>query len=182
MEYLSLKALHLIFVVTWFAGMFYIVRLFIYMTESQLKAEPERSILSQQYKIMAKRLWLGITIPSAIITLIFGVSLIIDRDYINTFSEQPWLHAKLLFLLGLYAYFLHLHYIYKKLQKDEYPYSSQFLRIWNEVATIFLIAIVFLAVVKNSLHALTAVMTLIGIIVLLFLAIRLYKKYREKKN
>lgn len=180
MEYLSLKALHIIFVVTWFAGLFYIVRLFIYMTEANDKPEPEKSILLQQYKIMSKRLWYGITIPSAIITLIFGLSLIINRDYFATFGEQTWLHVKLLFLVGLYGYFVHLHLIFKKLQKDIFPYSSQFLRIWNEVATIFLIAIVFLAVVKNSLHALSAVGYLIGIIILLFMAIKFYKKYRER--
>ena len=67
-----LKSLHIIFVITWFAGMFYIVRLFIYNTEANEKAEPERSILQRQFNIMIKRLWLGITWPSAIVVLLRG--------------------------------------------------------------------------------------------------------------
>jgi len=182
MDYLSLKALHIIFIVTWFAGMFYIVRLFIYATEAQAQDEPTKSILTQQYKIMIKRLWLGITFPSAILTLIMGISLFINRDYWHSFSEQGWLQTKLVFLVGFYAYFFHLHYIFKKIQKNQFPYSPQFLRIWNEAATVFLIAIVFLAVVKNSLNAYLSVAILILIIILLFIAIKVYKKIREKKG
>ena len=77
MSYLYLKALHIIFVVTWFAGLFYIVRLFIYHTEALAKNEPERSILSDQLAIMTKKLWYIIAWPSAVITLIMGVSLLI---------------------------------------------------------------------------------------------------------
>ena len=65
-------SLHIIFIVTWFAGLFYIVRLFIYHTEAEAKPEPEKSILQNQYKIMEKRLWYGITWPSLVLTLIFG--------------------------------------------------------------------------------------------------------------
>ena len=70
--YIYLKALHIIFIVTWFAGMFYIVRLFIYNTEAAGKAEPERGILQGQFSVMIRRLWFGITWPSAILTLILG--------------------------------------------------------------------------------------------------------------
>ncbi|HVF96269.1 MAG TPA: CopD family protein, partial [Flavisolibacter sp.] len=70
--YAYLKALHIIFIVTWFAGMFYIVRLFIYNTEAAEKPEPEKSILQKQFSIMSKRLWFGITWPSAVMTLVFG--------------------------------------------------------------------------------------------------------------
>jgi putative membrane protein len=69
---LTVKALHIIFIVTWFAGLFYIVRLFVYQAEADQKEEPEKSILSKQYKIMAKRLWYGITWPSFVLTLLFG--------------------------------------------------------------------------------------------------------------
>jgi len=77
MNYSYIKALHIIFVVTWFAGLFYIVRLFIYFAEAQEKPEPERSILQNQFRIMQKRLWYGITWPSAILTLIFGFSIVL---------------------------------------------------------------------------------------------------------
>ena len=72
MDFLYLKALHIIFVVTWFAGLFYIVRLFIYQTEAAQKPEPAREILQTQYKLMSKRLWYIITWPSAILASIFA--------------------------------------------------------------------------------------------------------------
>lgn len=183
MEYLSLKALHIIFIVTWFAGMFYIVRLFIYSTEANSKAEPERQILLNQFKIMSRRLWYGITVPSALITLVLGVSLIISKRYFENFSEYTWLHFKLLFLVGLYVYFIHLHLIFRKIQNNEFRYSSQFLRLWNELATLFLVAIVFLAVVKDGLDAMKSLVVFILITVVLFIAIKIYKRLRSlKKN
>src|ERR1035441_1745460 len=72
--FLYLKATHIVFVVTWFAGLFYIPRLFIYHTEAQEKPEPEKTILSNQFKIMTKRLWYGITWPSMVLTYILGFS------------------------------------------------------------------------------------------------------------
>src|SRR5215217_2199937 len=106
--YSYLKALHIIFIVTWFSGMFYIVRLFIYNTEANEKPEPERSILQRQFTIMIKRLWLGITWPSAIITLILGPTLWYQLLHFNLVS---WLTVKLCFVAGLYAYQLTLHAI-----------------------------------------------------------------------
>ena len=110
--YLYLKALHIIFMVTWFAGMFYIVRLFIYNTEANGKTEPERTILQKQFGIMIKRLWLGITWPSAILTLIFGPWLWLMLDYL-----PQWLLVKLVFVLSLYIYhftLLVLQYFFQK--------------------------------------------------------------------
>ena len=93
--YLYIKALHIIFIVTWFSGMFYIVRLFVYHSEAAEKLEPERSILSKQYKIMIKRLWLGITYPSAVLTLIFGTSM----WYLLGVTPE-WLVIKLCFVVN----------------------------------------------------------------------------------
>ena len=70
--YFYVKALHIIFVVTWFSGLFYIVRLFIYSAEAHLKPEPERTILLRQFGQMQHRLWYIITWPSAILTLVLG--------------------------------------------------------------------------------------------------------------
>ncbi|MGV3657580.1 MAG: CopD family protein, partial [Chitinophagaceae bacterium] len=95
--YLYTKALHIIFIVTWFSGLFYIVRLFIYNTEAAEKEEPEKSILQKQFSIMIKRLWLGITWPSAVLTLIFGPWMWIQLDYL-----PQWLFVKLFFVTGLY--------------------------------------------------------------------------------
>lgn len=172
--YLYLKALHIIFMVTWFAGMFYIVRLFIYNTEANGKTEPERTILQKQFGIMIKRLWLGITWPSAILTLIFGPWLWLMLDYL-----PQWLLVKLVFVLSLYIYHFTLHVLYKQQLKGIFNYSSQKLRIWNEVATIILVATVMLATVKQSISFVWGLVGLIGFIIVLMSAIKIYKTLRK---
>jgi putative membrane protein len=174
--YAYIKALHIIFIVTWFSGMFYIVRLFIYNTEANDKAEPERSILQQQFGIMIKRLWFGITWPSAVLTLIFGPWM-----WYLLGVTPTWLMVKLSFVIGLYAYFFTLHAIYKQQAKGIFKYSSQKLRIWNEVATIFLVAIVMLVVVKTAMSWAWGLAGLIGFVVLLMSAIKIYKNLRTRK-
>jgi putative membrane protein len=180
--YLYLKALHIIFVVTWFAGMFYIVRLFIYNTEAQQKEEPARSILQSQFRIMIKRLWLGITWPSAILTLVLGPLVMVLGNWHTQLSEGPgkWLAVKLLFVVGLYAYHFTLHHIYKQEMKGIFFYSGQKLRVWNEVATIFLVAIVMLATVKSSVSWVWGLIGLLGLVVVLMSAIKIYKNLRNR--
>jgi putative membrane protein len=174
--YLYVKALHIIFIVTWFAGMFYIVRLFIYNTEANEKQEPARSILKDQLFIMIKRLWFGITWPSAVLTLIFGSWM----WYLLNATPQ-WLIIKLVFVFGLYAYHLTLHVIFNQERKGIFKYSSQQLRIWNEVATIFLVAIVMLVVVKQNMSWFWGLIGLLAFVFLLMSAIKLYKIVRSKK-
>lgn len=173
--YLYVKALHIIFIVTWFSGMFYIVRLFIYNAESNEKPEPEKTILQRQYGIMIKRLWLGITWPSAILTLIFGPWMWYMMN-----ALPSWLAVKLCFVVGLYIYHFTLHTIYKQQSRGVFKYSSRQLRIWNEVATIFLIAIVMLAVVKDSMSWLWGIGVLALFIIILMSAIRIYRMIRTK--
>lgn len=175
--YLTIKALHIIFIVTWFAGMFYIVRLFVYFTEAQEMEEPRRSILQDQYRIMMKRLWFGITWPSAVLTLIFGPWMVFLLG-----SIPVWLWIKLAFVLGLYFYFFFLHGIYKDLQAGVIKRSSTQLRVWNEVATIFLVAIVFLVVLKSFLSTVWALAGLALFTAALMVAIKVYKNIREKKK
>src|SRR5688500_16023419 len=107
--YLYIKAVHIIFIVTWFSGLFYITRLFIYNTEASEKDEPEISILDKQFSVMIRRLWLGITWPSAIITLVLGVWIASLYG-----SMPPWLWTKLGFVAGLYIYHHILHKFYKE--------------------------------------------------------------------
>lgn len=172
--YTYIKALHIIFVVTWFSGMFYIVRLFIYNTEAGSRDSQAKEVLREQFRIMIKRLWFGITWPSAILTLIFGVWIwLLLGDLPN------WLLVKLCFVIGLFAYHLSLHRIYMQQSRGIFKYSSQQLRIWNEVATIFLVAIVFLAVVKQSMSWVGGVIGLILIGVALMAAIKIYKQLRK---
>ena len=173
--YFYIKALHIVFIVTWFAGMFYIVRLFIYNTEANEKPEPERSILQNQFAIMIKRLWLGITWPSALLTLVFGPWM-----WVMLGALPQWLMIKLAFVIGLYAYHFTLHALYKQQKQGIFKYSSQKLRVWNEVATIFLVAIVMLATVKQSLSFVWGLIGLIGLVVVLMSAIKIYKALRSK--
>ena len=145
-----------------------------YSAEANEKQEPERSILLKQFSLMQKRLWYGITWPSAILTLIFGTWIGL------LYGSLPlWLVTKLFFVAALFVYHVSLHMIFTRQQKNIFTWSSQQLRVWNEVATIFLIAIVMLAVVKQFLSMVWGILVLIGLGVVLMAAIRLYKKYRK---
>ena len=177
MDYLSLKALHIIFIVTWFAGLFYIVRLFIYQTEALNEEEPARTILHTQLSKMARLLWFVITWPSAVITLILGVSLLISQPL---WLQAPFMHIKLGFVFLLYSYQILCHRIYRKLQNGEISYSSTQLRIWNEVATIILVAVVFLVVKKDQISWLWGTLGIISFAIVLMLAVKIYKRIREK--
>lgn len=176
-NYLLFRALHIISVVTWFAGLFYMPRLFIYFAEAGDKPEIEKNILQAQFKIMQRRLWYGITWPSAIMVLIFGTILV---QYFWPLSENPWLTLKLLFVTGLYIYQFYLQKIFKEHQQNISNYSSTKLRVINEVSTVFLVAIVFLVVFKNTLNFIYALLGLFIFIALLLAGIKIYKKLREK--
>jgi len=176
--YFYIKALHIIFIVTWFSGMFYIVRLFIYNTEANEKQEPEKTILQRQFSIMIRRLWLGITWPSAILTLIMGPW--VWYMFSHWQIHDNWLAVKLCFVAGLYAYHITLHMIYKQQAKGIFRYTSGQLRVWNEVATIFLLSIVMLAVVKQSLSFIWGLLGLLLLMIVLMSAIKIYKLLRLK--
>ena len=178
MHYLIFKSLHIISVVTWFAGIFYMPRLFVYFAEAAQKSEPEKSILQKQFKIMQRRLWYGITIPSAIAVLIFGSSLL---QNFMPIKDHPWLVLKLIFVAGLYIYFFFLHKIFKQQQNDIIAYSPMALRVINEISTIFLFAIVFLVILKNVMNMIYGIVALVGLVLILMIAIKIYKNIREKK-
>ena len=178
MAHLYLKAVHIIFIVTWFAGLFYMPRLLIYMTEAHQKTDPEKSILLNQFKIMASRLWFGITWPSAIITLIMGASMLINQPQ---WLQNGFMHIKLTLVLFLYLYHFSIQHIFNYLKKDIVKYSSQQLRIWNEVATLFLISIVFIIVLKDAFSMLWGIAGLILLTLFIMIGIRVYKKVRNGK-
>ncbi len=182
--YYYIKALHIIFVVTWFAGLFYMPRLFIYNTETSGLDAPVKLAMRAQFKLMMKRLWYGITWPSAVLTLILGISTMVDGGWHKSLLQPGgrWLLIKLGFVLLLYVYHFTIHVIYKQQAKNVFKYSSQQLRIWNEVATIFLIAIVMLAVVKQSMSFVWGILGLLLFIIILMSAINLYKRIRTKDN
>jgi putative membrane protein len=176
MTHLYLKAVHIIFIVTWFAGLFYMPRLLIYIREAFDKHEEEKKYTLPQLTLMAKRLWWGITWPSAIITLGLGVAMLVNQPH---WLALPFMHVKLTLVFFLYLYHYSLQIIFNQLQKGITKYTSNQLRFWNEVATLFLIAIVFLIVLKDSF---SIVWGLAGLLVVTFLILggmKIYKKYRN---
>jgi putative membrane protein len=179
MDFFYLKALHIIFIVTWFAGLFYIIRLFIYYAEAEAKPEPDKQILQKQYKLMSKRLWYIITWPSAVLASIFGFWILYQNP---VYLEMPWMQIKLGFVFLLYAYHWSCQIMYNQIEKGYLKYSSFALRIWNEVATIILFACVFLVVLKNTLGWIFGVAGIVSISVILMLGIKLYKNIRSKKS
>jgi protoporphyrinogen IX oxidase len=177
MIYFYVKALHIIFIVTWFAGLFYIVRLFVYHAEAAKKAEPEKTILQNQFKIMEKRLWYGITWPSMILTYIFGFW---TAYSLFGFDYPDWLLIKILFVIGITGYHVFCQLLFSSFQKDIIARGSTWLRMWNEVATLFLVAIVFLVVLKQLTDFAWGVAGFVVFSALLFAAIHFYKKIRQK--
>jgi putative membrane protein len=164
-------------VVTWFAGLFYVPRLFINHIEASFRPSPEKEILTKEFKLMTKRLWYIITWPSAILCTLFAVWLLV---LMPSWLQQPWMHVKLGFVFLLFIYHLKSHQIFKQLQRDEIKYTSKFMRIWNEGATIILFAIVFLVILKSTVNWIFGVVGILVLGVLLMLGIRLYKRIRDK--
>jgi putative membrane protein len=126
---------------------------------------------------MSRRLWLGITWPSAMLTLCFGFY------FLSVYaSAMPgWLWVKLVFVIGLYGYHFYCHRIFRKLQQDVVVFSSQQLRVWNEVATIFLVSIVFLVVLKDTLSMVWGLFGLVLFTFILLISIRIYKRMRKRE-
>lgn len=166
MTFFVLRALHLIGVVCWFAGLFYLVRLFIYHVEALDEAEPKRSILAAQLGLMSRRLWYAITVPAMLLTTVAGTWLMFGY---HNLMQEPWLHVKLTFLALLFGYHYDCGRIRKRLAAGERPYTSRQLRIYNEVATFLLVGIVFVAVSRNvgmAFKALGGCALVMGLLVL----------------
>lgn len=178
-SYLYIKSLHLIFIITWFAGLFYIVRLFVYQIEAYQKSSPEKEIVGKQLKIMASRLWNIITWPSMILALVFGTILII---LIPGWLSQSWMMVKLGFVALLIIYQFKCHQIFKQLQNDTVKYSSNYMRLFNEVPTLILFAVVFLVILKSAVNWIYGTAGIFIFAIILMMGFRIYKRIRENKN
>ncbi len=178
LEYYNyIKSLHLIFVITWFAGLFYIPRLFVYQIEANQKPSPEKEILGTQLKLMAKRLWFIISWPSAILATLFAIWLLI---LMPGWLVQSWMHVKLGFVVLLFMYHLKCHQIYKQLQQDIVKWSSNQMRMWNEGSTLILFAVIFLVIVRDAVNWIYGVIGIVSLSVALMFGIKLYKRIRDK--
>ncbi len=175
--YLYIKSIHIIFVVSWMAGLFYGVRLFIYHTEANDKPEPDRAILTNQFAIIEKRLWYIISTPAMILTVLSGLYMMIDMHWYN----QPWMMVKLGFVAGLLVYHFICQNVMNQLAAGIYKWGSTQLRIWNEVATILLVGIVFTVVLKSAVNWIYGMIGLILFSVMIMSAVKIYKGYRNKQ-
>lgn len=176
MAYSWFKAFHIVGFVVWFAGLFYLVRLFIYHVEANLEPEPARTILKNQYQIMEKRLYSIITNPGMYVTIAMAIGLLTTEPDV---LKEGWLHIKLLFVAILIGYHHYCARLMKKLAVDECGWSGQQLRALNEAPTVMLVAIVLLAVFKNNLPTDIAAWAIFGMIILMAVTIQLYAKKRR---
>ncbi len=179
MAYLYLKAIHIIFVVSWMAGLFYIVRLFVYHVEANEKSEPERSILKRQFVLIQHKLWYYITTPAMVLTVLAGLAML----YLNPeLFSAGWMQIKLSFVAGLLIYHFICQRIIGQLKREVFRWSSGQLRLWNEVATIFLVAIVFTVILKSAVDWIYGLAGLIAFAVTIMTAVKVVKYYRQRPN
>lgn len=179
MDFLYIKALHIIFVVCWFAALFYMVRLFIYTTEAQNKPENEKAILTAQLLTMQKKLWYIIGWPGAIGTIIFGFWMIFGN--LTAYLSLPWMWLKLIFVGFLVLYHLQCQILFNKQKQNIFKWTSFQLRLFNELATVFLVAIVFLVVVKSTGSLVWGLLGLFLFAALLMAFVTIYRNMREKE-
>lgn len=178
MDISYIKALHIIFVICWFAALFYMVRLFIYSTDAQSKDEVARPILTQQLLFMQKKLWYIIGWPAMIGTYVFGWWLVFSN--MSYYFSQPWMWLKLIVVGLLTLYHLECQRILNSQKQGVFKYSSFRLRLFNELATVFLVAIVFLVVVKSTSGLLWGILGLIAFAAILMLCVAIYKRNSAK--
>ena len=138
---LWLKALHLIFMVTWFAGLFYLPRLFVYHAMS------EDQISNDRFKIMERKLFFGIMTPGAILTIIFGFLTLFANGW-ETYAGTLWLHVKLALIAVLLIYHIYCGKLLLNFKHDRNNHSHVFYRWLNEFPVLVLVAIIILTVVR----------------------------------
>ncbi len=173
------KALHIIGFVSWFAGIFYIVRLFVYHKEAWEKNDESSPVLRKQYEIMEGRLFSIIQTPAMFLTLIGGISMLVVN---SAWLEQPWMHIKLSLVAILIVYHFSCAKQIKKLKLNNTGISSFGYRLYNELPTLLLIAIVMLAVWKNLEGLWFGLAILLSMGVIFFLVAKIYKKSRAKNE
>lgn len=177
MAYYWFKAFHLIGVVVWFAGLFYLVRLFVYHAEASQQPEPAQTILKNQYQIMEKRLYHIITMPGMVVTVVMAIGLLTTEPEV---LKDGWLHIKLAFVAALIVYHFYCGYLMRQLATGKCAWSGQQFRALNEAPTVFLVAIVLLAVFKNNLPTDITAWGIFAMIIVMAATIQLYAKKRKR--
>lgn len=176
MAYYWFKAFHIVGVVVWFAGLFYLVRLFIYHVEAEAEPEPARSILKNQYTIMEKRLYGIITTPGMVVAVAMAVGLLV---LMPEYLKDGWMHIKLGLVAVLLAYHHYCSRLMRQLHRGECKWSGQQLRALNEAPTLLLVAIVMLVIFKNNFPTGATTWLMVGLVILMAATIQLYARKRR---
>ncbi len=177
--YLWFKSLHIIGVVVWFAGLFYLVRLFIYHVETSELEESIREPFRKQYSLMERRLANIITTPGLILTFSMATGLLyMQPNWLN----ETWMQFKLLFVSLLFIYHLFCYRIMHQLQNNLYTYTGRQLRALNELPTLFLVIVVLLVVFKNQFPTSAATWLIVSLILFMAASIQFYARWRRLKS
>jgi protoporphyrinogen IX oxidase len=177
--YLWFKTLHIVGVVVWFAGLFYLVRLFIYHREAAELEPPLRQAFETQYALMERRLANIITTPGMVVAVVCAVGLLSVNP---AWLQQGWMHAKLAFVLALLAYHAFCYRLMGRLRQGQCLWSGRQLRALNELPTLLLVIVVMLVVFKNQFPTGAATWFLVALVVAMAASIQLYARWRRLRG
>jgi putative membrane protein len=177
--YLWFKTLHIVGVVVWFAGLFYLVRLFIYHREAA-ELEPRiRVAFEAQYAVMERRLANIITTPGMVVAVAMAMGLLSVNP---TWLHQGWMHAKLGFVAALFAYHAFCYRLMGQLQRGTCTWSGRQLRALNELPTLLLVVVVMLVVFKNQFPTGAATWFLVALVIAMAASIQFYARWRRLRS
>ena len=174
--YLWFKTLHIVGVVVWFAGLFYLVRLFIYHAEADELAPELQQPFRAQYELMERRLANIITTPGMAVAVSCAVGLLVVNP---SWLQQSWMHAKLLFVAFLLGYHWLCYRLMGQLQRGECNWSGRQLRALNELPTLLLVIVVLLVVFKQQFPTGAATWLTVGLVVFMAASIQFYARWRR---
>ena len=172
----NLLAFHIIAIVCWFAGLLYSGRLLIYAQEAQTRPDAERKLFHDQYVIMKRRLWFGITTPAMLATVVLGIVLMLR---VNA-HPLPWFMLKMVLILLLLAYHFCCQALIKAQARGRYRFTSRQLRIWNEVGTTLLLFIVLLVKHKSIQPAVISTVIACLMLGVVFAAISVLRRKKTR--
>lgn len=176
MTYLWFKALHLVGVVAWFAGMFYLPRLFVYHAEANEQPEAVRAVLQPQYQIMETRLYRIIMTPALVVTVAMAIGMLVSNPDL---LKDTWLHVKLGLVLILIGYHHLCGRLIKEMAVGKFRFTGQQFRWFNEFPTVLFFVVVLLAVFKNSFPTSAATWAVVAMVVAMAAVIQLYARKRR---
>lgn len=174
--YLWFKTLHIVGVVVWFAGLFYLVRLFIYHVEAEELAPELRTAFQQQYGLMEKRLANIITTPGMVVAVSMAIGLLIAQP---SWLQQGWMHAKLAFVAALLGYHVFCYRLMGQLQAGSCQWNGKQLRALNELPTLLLVIVVMLVVFKTQFPTSAATWFIVALVVFMAASIQFYARWRR---